>query len=99
MTGTERRSAPRIAATIDVQLRRKVGGPVTGRTLDLSAGGMRIHAERPLRIDEVLHFDLALGAAGDVRVMRLYPGNDYALRFEQLSTADADVISRFVALH
>lgn len=99
MTGTERRISPRIAASLDVRLTRKVGAPVTGRTLDLSAGGMRIHAERPLRVDEVLHFDLALGAAGDVRVMRLYPGNDYALRFEQLSVDDADAISRYVALH
>jgi len=100
---TERRSGQRIALDVDVRLARRAGAQVAGRTIDLGAGGMRIASARPLRVDEVLDFDLALDAGhpitGKVRVMRLHPRNQYALRFEGLAAPQADAIAGFVASH
>lgn len=103
MSTIDRRSTPRVAVEVDVRLARAHGTPVPAQTTDLGAGGMRIRTARPLRVDEVLHFDLALDGGrpleGDARVMRLHPRNHYALRFERLAPADSDAIARFVASH
>jgi hypothetical protein len=51
---------------------------------------MRVTADRPLRLDEVLAFDLPLPPAGaqhvdgQARVLRLQGHDVYALRFERL---------------
>jgi len=103
MAAIDRRTTPRVTVDVDVRLQRHVGGPVAGRTVDLGAGGMRIATARPLRLDEIVHFDLRLAPehalAGDARVMRLHPRNHYALRFEHLTAEDTDALTRFVALH
>ena len=97
---SERRAGNRVAVDLDVRLARGSGAPVAGRTIDLGAGGMRISAARPLRVDEVLDFDLALDTdhpvTGKVRVMRLHPRNQYGLRFEGLAPTQSETIVGFI---
>lgn len=100
MTTLDRRASPRIAVELPVIMARAVGGPVRAQTIDLSTGGMQIATARPLRVDEVLDFNLALDAhrelGGKARVMRLHPRNRYALRFENLEPVDREEIVAFV---
>lgn len=99
----DRRESPRIAVDLPVVMARTVGGPVRARTVDLSSGGMQVATARPLRVDEVLDFNLALDAerelGGKARVMRLHPRNHYAMRFEQLEPVDREEIVSFVTTH
>jgi c-di-GMP-binding flagellar brake protein YcgR len=103
MTSQDRRRSPRVEVDLPVVMARTVGGPVRARTIDLSTGGMQIATARPLRIDEVLDFNLALDPehelGGRARVMRLHPRNHYALRFERLEPVDLEEITRFVTTH
>ena len=83
--GPRRRHAPRAPVQLDCTLTRRKGPAVAGRTLDLGPGGMRVFTDRPLGIDEVLHFDIAVQGAhldGDARVLREQAPHVYALRFE-----------------
>lgn len=100
MTTLDRRVGPRIAIELPVIMARAVGGPVRAQTIDLSTGGMQIATARPLRVDEVLDFNLALDThrelGGKARVMRQHPRNRYALRFENLEPVDLDEIVAFV---
>jgi c-di-GMP-binding flagellar brake protein YcgR len=95
-----RRAAPRAQLTLPVTLARLRGNPIASRTQDLSAGGMRVTTTRPLAVDEVLHFELPLDVGtrveGQARVMREHPFQAYALRFERLSSGDAEMLSRLV---
>ena len=57
---------------------------------------------RPLAIDEVVGFDLPLAPTanrvqGDARVLREQAPSVYALRFERLAAADAELVSSFVS--
>jgi hypothetical protein len=87
----ERRGTPRATVALGCTLRRARGGPVSARTVDLGPGGMKIRADRPLTLDEVLDFDLPLPPAGArhvdgrARVLRLQGPEVYALRFERLA--------------
>ncbi|WP_372788932.1 PilZ domain-containing protein [Paraconexibacter sp.] len=103
MSAIDRRTNPRVAVDVDVRLERAYGGPVAARTVDLGAGGMRVATVRPLRVDEVLHFDMMLDEGrtvdGDARVMRLHPRSQYALRFERLAEQDLAALSEYVAAH
>jgi hypothetical protein len=85
----ERRTAARAPVSLQVRLERKVGNAVAARTLDLCAGGARVTCDRPLRVDETLHFDFDLPAGrahcdGTARVLRQDRHDVYALRFEHL---------------
>lgn len=86
--GQGRRRQPRTVVSIDCVLTRRKGGPIAGRTLDLGPGGMRVTTDRPLGVDEVLHFDIptkGVHVAGDARVLREHGPNVYALRFETIT--------------
>jgi PilZ domain len=86
--GNRRRRQPRAALQLTCTLTRRKGGPIDGRTLDLGPGGMRVTTNRPLAIDEVLHFHLPFEEErldGDARVVREHGPNVYALRFEGLA--------------
>ena len=90
--GHGRRRQPRAAVTIDCVLTRRKGGPVSGVTIDLGPGGMRVTTDRPLGVDEVLHFDIptqGVHVAGDARVLREHGPNVYALRFETITEGSA----------
>ena len=101
VSSIDRRTAPRVEVDVNVSLTRSYGAPVSAHTLDLGAGGMRVATARPLRVDELLHFDLTLDdgetVAGEARVMRLHPRSRYALRFERLAPQDVETISAYVA--
>ena len=80
-----RRSQPRTPLRLDCVLTRRKGGPVTCHTIDVGPGGMCVETDRPLGVDEVLHFDLPVEGThleGDARVLREQRPNVYALRFE-----------------
>lgn len=81
---------------------RERGNPVVARTIDLGGHGMRVSCGRPLAVDEVLRFDLALPDRdrhldGSARVVREHARNVYGLRVEALGEDDALLLSRFVA--
>ena len=89
---TERRSQPRAAVRLDCVLTRRKGSPVNCHTIDVGPGGMRVATERPLGVDEVLHFELPVQGAqvgGDARVLREQGPNVYALRFEAMQAGAA----------
>ena len=84
-TNAELRAGQRIELDLGVQLLRPHGNPVQSRTRNICMGGMCVHTERPLAVDEVLGFRLETGIEGTVRVLREHMPNVYALRFEELS--------------
>ena len=94
VTTPRRRSAPRVEIGLPVTFERAKGHgrPVTARTLDLSTGGARVRADRPLRVDEVLHFDLCCEGdthvCGECIVLREHVGRTYAVRFERFDAAE-----------
>jgi hypothetical protein len=52
---------------------------------------MRVSSERPLSVDEIVSFSVAIRESvleGEARVLRMQGFNEYALRFEHLR-ADA----------
>ncbi len=98
----ERRRQRRATVQFAVTLSRPHGGPIPGRTLDLGLDGTRVITRRPLRVDELLQFDLSLGEAGSevhgrARVLRQHSPSAYALRFEDVAGAGAQALERLVA--
>ena len=91
----DHRHSPRVAIDCPLTLLRRRGAPVDGHTEDVGPGGARIVVDRPLTIDEELDFDLVLGGVhvdGRARVLRQQSSNRYALRFESLDAAAADLL-------
>jgi c-di-GMP-binding flagellar brake protein YcgR len=94
----QRRSSSRANVSLQCTLARRTGNPVQCQTLDVGDGGMRVRSQRPLSVDEMVHFSLSLRTStidGEARVLRLEAYNEYALRFEDLR-ADAEEILREV---
>jgi PilZ domain len=75
-------------------LHRRSGSPVTGHTIDVGPGGMRICTSRPLAADEVLRFELTPGIDGRARVLRQQSHDTYAIRFEALGEPARAELSR-----
>jgi hypothetical protein len=95
-----RRSSPRAAICLGVTLARRHGNPVRTETVDVGLGGMRVWAKRPLTIDELLSFELAVDGtpvAGRARVMREERRHVYALCFEELGDEATHMLLRLVA--
>ena len=86
----KRRASPRAEVQLPLTFRRRKGhgNPVLGQTIDLSTGGARVSAARPLKVDELLEFDLSCDGqthvCGECRVLREHVGQTYAVRFERL---------------
>ena len=96
----DQRRASRRSIACPVTLVRSRGGPIDGHTEDLGPGGARVVVARPLGIDEELEFDLMvadLRIHGRARVVRQQRAHSYALRFEALDAAAADVLVRLAA--
>ena len=98
---SDHRRSPRAQLALALILKRHKGGPVSGCTIDVGAGGARVSVDRPLRVDELLAFDLTLdGDAhvdGHCRVLRQQGLNEYALRFEDVDAATAELLSGAIA--
>ncbi|HEX2086350.1 MAG TPA: PilZ domain-containing protein [Solirubrobacteraceae bacterium] len=98
----QRRAAPRIAIELPLTFERAArhGRPVAAHTVDLSTGGARVATDRPLKVDEVLRFDLCCddGAhvCGECRVLREHVGQRYAIRFERVDDG-AEALQRLAA--
>ena len=96
---SERRTTDRLSVQLEVRLERKVGNAVVARTLDLSPGGARVTCERPLRVDEELHFTIGSpDIDGVARVLRHDRHNQYALRFEALPPAAEARLGAFIGV-
>jgi hypothetical protein len=82
----ERRRGWRTEVSLECSLHRRTGKMIDGRMVDVSPGGMRVHTNRPLSIDEVLEFELPDRdrVNGRARVLREQGYRIYALRFEKL---------------
>jgi hypothetical protein len=90
----ERRVSARVELECECKLSRRFGSPIEGRTVDVGPGGMRVATKRPLAADEVVEFELQLGARGRARVLRQQTYGVYALRFERLGEADREALNR-----
>jgi hypothetical protein len=93
---SERRRSWRTEVSLECLLLRKTGKTIDARTLDIGPGGMRLHTNRPLAIDELLDFELPDRARinGRVRVLREHAYRVYAVRFEKLGDeARAEIAS------
>jgi hypothetical protein len=96
----ERRRSWRTEVSVACALHRKAGNTVEGRTVDIGPGGMRVHTQRPLGVDEVLEFELADHHGrvnGRARVLREQAYRIYALRFEKLGDEARAEIARLAA--
>jgi c-di-GMP-binding flagellar brake protein YcgR len=95
----ERRQSPRTDIALPCVLRRRTGSAISAQTLNVGPGGMCVSTGRPLALDEVLEFDLALADAGSVdgraRVLRHEGHAAYALRFEGLLEPARERLQRF----
>jgi hypothetical protein len=84
----ERRGTQRTDLALECVLRRRTGSAISVKTVNVGPGGMCVTTQRPLAIDEVLHFDLPLAGTehvdGRARVVRQERHDRYALRFEGL---------------
>jgi hypothetical protein len=98
----DQRGTERANVYLELQLARKAGRTINVRTLDVGFGGARVISERPLRVDEELHFecDLPTGSChldGMARVLRQDRHNVYALRFEHVAPELMSQLRAFVA--
>ena len=98
---TGNRRTPRAQLALALILTRHKGGAVSCRTIDVGTGGACVSSDRPLRVDELLAFDLELDdhahVDGHCRVLRQQGLNEYALRFEDVDAATAELLSGAIA--
>jgi hypothetical protein len=90
----ERRRTWRTEVSLECHLHRRTGKMIEARTVDMGPGGMRVHTNRPLSIDELFEFELPERGRinGRARVLREQGYRIYALRFEKLGDeARADI--------
>ena len=98
---TDRRRKPRATVALPCTLRRHSGSAIDARTVEIGTGGMRASTPRPLALDEVVTFDVALDGdlhvTGRARVMRQEGLSSYALRFEELLESMRAQLEQFAA--
>src|SRR4051794_5207658 len=97
----DQRTNPRAQLALALILKRHKGSPVSGRTVDVGTGGACVTTDRPLRIDELLAFDLVCEDGGHVdghcRVLRQQGLRQYAVRFEDVDAAAFELLSGVVS--
>jgi PilZ domain len=95
----ERRGTWRSEIALECVLHRRTGKMIDARTVEIGPGGMRVHTDRPLSIDEVLEFEFPARAQihGRARVLREHGYRIYALRFEKLGGEARAVIAELAA--
>ncbi len=96
-----RRQSQRVRMDLSVTLVRSRGLPVECRSIDLGRGGMRVLSSRPLRVDDLLDFELELPGGervtGTARVLREDVARTYGLRFERLPAGTEAALGRVVS--
>ena len=98
--GGEQRHGPRAQMALALILKRHKGSPVSCRTVDVGCGGACVTSDRPLRVDELLAFDLDVDGRhvdGQCRVLRQNGLHEYALRFEDVDAAALELLSGALA--
>jgi hypothetical protein len=97
--GSERRRSWRTEIAFTCVLSRKTGKLIEATTMDIGPGGMRVHTNRPLAVDELLEFELPERARinGRARVLREQAYRVYALRFEKLGEEARAEIAQLAA--
>ena len=97
----ERRREPRAEMALACTLRRRIGSPITCRTVDVGAGGMSVVSGRPLAPDELLAFELGEGGGapltGRATVLRQQAHQVYALQFTHVEEAARATLAELVA--
>ena len=93
---SERRRTWRTEISLQCVLHRRTGKMIEAQTVDVGPGGMRVHTNRPLGVDETLDFELPdYGRVnGRARVLREQAYRIYALRFEKLGDEARAEIAR-----
>ena len=83
---SERRRTWRTEISLECLLHRRTGKMIGTQTVDIGPGGMAVHSDRPLTVDETLEFELPTRPRinGRARVLREQAYHVYALRFEKL---------------
>jgi hypothetical protein len=93
----ERRREPRAELALECTLKRRIGAPISCRTVDVGTGGMSVLSGRPLATDELLAFELGDGVTGRATVLRQQTHQVYALAFTQLADAARATLADLVA--
>ena len=97
----ERRREPRTEMALECTLKRRIGSPISCRTVDVGAGGMSVVSDRPLAPDELLAFELAEGEdsplTGRATVLRQQAHQVYALQFTHVEEAARATLAGLVA--
>jgi hypothetical protein len=97
----ERRRKPRAELALECTLKRRIGSPISCRTVDVGTGGMSVMSGRPLAPDELLAFELAEGGGepltGRATVLRQQAHQVYALQFTQLADTARATLTSLVA--
>jgi len=98
---SERRRTWRTEISLGCMLHRRTGKLIEAQTVDIGPGGMRVHTNRPLAVDETLEFELPGRARihGRARVLREQAYRIYALRFEKLGDEARAEIAELTQLH
>jgi hypothetical protein len=93
---SERRRTWRTEISLQCTLHRRTGKMIEAQTVDVGPGGMRVHTNRPLGVDETLDFVLPDRGRinGRARVLREQAYRIYALRFEKLGDEARAEIAR-----
>ena len=83
---SERRHTWRTEISLACLLHRRTGKMIEAQTVDIGPGGMAVHTNRPLAVDETLEFELPDRGRinGRARVLREQAYRVYAMRFEKL---------------
>ena len=100
----DRRRYPRVDVALEVELETDSGVVVVGRSLNLSAGGMKLRASRPLDDGELVYLvlgttDRVVATVGEVLASASLPGSaltDLRVRFQELSDRRRAGLDRIV---
>ena len=101
----ERRHHPRVEVSLHVELETADGVWVEGRSINLSAGGIKLRASRPLTVGDLVYLvlgrdDRIVAAVGDVLATSALPDTglvDMRVRFRDLSERRRRGLERIVA--
>jgi hypothetical protein len=98
--GVERRSDPRAPDSLEIELMSpRFRAPVSGRLVDVSAGGLRVEAPAPVEVGEAVQMAVHVPGQDPIfvtaRVVHVLPGQtETGLSFELAAAADRERLVR-----